>query len=742
MSTRDIIQAAAGVGGEPPPPPEGSNLYVWGDNLYGELGNNNSLYKISPSQTGDFTSDWATASAGTSFVLAIKTDGTLWSWGSNGSGELGLGDTTARFSPSQVGALTDWVKVYAGSDSNGQHFAAAIKTNNTLWMWGFGGNGRLGQGNTTNYSSPVQVGALSNWAQADVARASTLAVKTDGTLWGWGLNDLGQLGDNTTVSTSSPVQIGALSNWAQVTTGFTKNSHAVKTDGTLWSWGDGATSGVLGLGNTVSYSSPVQVGALSNWAQAAACKITGSNPVSFFIKTDNTIWAVGLPFTGNLGLNNNTAYSSPVQIGALSDWAQVANGAVVNAVVKTDGTLWAWGSGGATASFVGDDTFTRRSSPVQIGSLSDWAQVSCAGGQVNIARRSNGSIYFWGNTASGLGQANSLSPVQVASNEWNSTTFGYRFSFGVKSDNTLWSWGLGNSGQLANNLDALVVSSPTQVGSSTDWSYVAAGNTFAIGLKTNGTLWSWGSNGSGELGLNSTTSYSSPVQVGSDSDWAFVTAAKTGSGTTSKSAMGIKTNGTLWAWGTGNNGQLGIGDTTTYSSPVQVGSLSNWAQVSIGTLCAMAVKTDGTLWAWGNGATGRIPTGLVSYSSPVQIGVDTNWAAVSESGFSGMAVKTNGTLWVWGSNANGELGLGDTTTRSTATQLGALSDWAQISMIGPSSGEAAIAVKTDGTLWSWGRASINGAGGVGLSSPVQVGSLTNWQSPIESGGTAGGALSE
>jgi alpha-tubulin suppressor-like RCC1 family protein len=197
-------------------------------------------------------------------TLAIKTDGTLWSWGFNTNGQLGLGNTTNYSSPKQVGALTTWNKVAAG------FFSLAIKTDGTLWSWGFNTFGQLGLGNTTDYSSPKQVGALTTWSQIASSTHFSLVVKTDGTLWAWGRNNAGQLGIGTSgggTYQSSPVQVGALTTWSK-TAAAGDQALAIKTDGKLWSWGAN-TTGQLGLGNTTSYSSPKQVGTLTTWSEVS-----------------------------------------------------------------------------------------------------------------------------------------------------------------------------------------------------------------------------------------------------------------------------------------------------------------------------------------------------------------------------------------------------------------------------------------------------------------------------------------
>jgi alpha-tubulin suppressor-like RCC1 family protein len=224
------------------------------------LGLGNTTNYSSPKQVGALT-NWLNISASSYGCMATKTDGTLWAWGGNSYGRLGLGDKTNRNSPVQVGAGTTWSTVSAKN-----YYGAAIKTDGTLWTWGYNYYGTLGIGSTTNRSSPVQVGSLTNWSVIHIVTNGTmLAVKTDGTLWGWGNSGNGQLGLSAApVSYSSPKQIGALTTWQNVS-GGAANSSAIKTDGTVWTWGNNA-QGQLGLGNTTSYSSPKQVGALTTWA--------------------------------------------------------------------------------------------------------------------------------------------------------------------------------------------------------------------------------------------------------------------------------------------------------------------------------------------------------------------------------------------------------------------------------------------------------------------------------------------
>lgn len=360
-----VAQMQAEAAGNWPKPPFQGEMYAWGDNANGQLGLNDTVKRSSPVQVGSLAT-WAQLAIGSTHTIATKADGTLWSWGSSNQGQLGLNDTVNRSSPVQVGALTTWYQVASGSA-----FTLATKTDGTLWAWGYNGNGQLGLGDAgalTKRSSPVQVGALTTWYQVAAGSAFTLATKTDGTLWSWGNNSNGQLGLNDTVGRSSPVQIGALTTWYEFSAG-SDFSVAIKTDGTLWSWGNNGF-GQLGQNNTTYRSSPVQIGALTNWSRISA----GAGKFCLAIKTDGTLWSWGYNDFGTLGQNDTVRRSSPVQVGSLTNWYQVAAGKYHCIATKADGTLWSWGVGGNGQLGLGNTTY--RSSPVQVGALTTWSRLA------------------------------------------------------------------------------------------------------------------------------------------------------------------------------------------------------------------------------------------------------------------------------------------------------------------------------------------------------------------------------
>ena len=352
--------------------------WAWGCNGNGRLGNLTTTDQSSPvSVVGGFA-DWCQISAGESHNLALRSTGTSWAWGCNNAGQLGDGTATSRSSPVSVtGGFSDWCQVEAG----GSH-SLAIRANGTAWAWGCNGAGRLGDGTTTGRSSPVSVvGGFSDWCQVSAGSSHSLALRTNGTAWAWGSNSCGLLGNCTTTDSSSPVSVvGGFTDWCQISAGRYQ-SHALRTNGTAWSWGRN-TGGYLGDGTNTNRSSPVSVvGGFSDW-----CQISAGIRHSLAIRTNGTAWAWGCNGS-KLGDGTTTGRSSPVSVvGGFSDWCQVSAGDL-SVGLRTDGTAWAWGTNGTGQ--LGDGTTTGRNSPVSVvGGFSDWCQIS-AGFAHSLAIRSN-----------------------------------------------------------------------------------------------------------------------------------------------------------------------------------------------------------------------------------------------------------------------------------------------------------------------------------------------------------------
>ena len=345
------IWTYSGAAGEP------GELWVWGRSAdYGQLGANTFTYYSSPIQIPG--NNWETGSRNTEASAATKSDGTYWIWGVNIFGSLGLNETNNtnhRSSPVQLPGTT-----WARGGVLAYRSAYGIKTDGTLWVWGDNDKGKLGQNNgspSSQFSSPVQIPGTTWSAAGPIGMLHAMwSVKTDGTLWTWGQNDNGQLGDNSTTYRSSPTQIPGTT-WTEQTTGGDKFCVTVKTDGTLWGWGENS-GGYLGQNNKTQYSSPKQIpGTTWNKVASGAYNVVAS-------KTDGTLWTWGSNSHGQLGQTNRNPHSSPIQIPGTTWVEPFPIGHLAVGSTKTDGTLWVWGQNGSGQ--LGQNNQTQYSSPVQV----------------------------------------------------------------------------------------------------------------------------------------------------------------------------------------------------------------------------------------------------------------------------------------------------------------------------------------------------------------------------------------
>jgi alpha-tubulin suppressor-like RCC1 family protein len=697
-------------------------LWAWGDNDHGQLGLGDTTDRNVPTQVGNATS-WVAVSAGLSSSLGLCSDGTLWAWGWNGNGELGLGDDTDENIkvPTKVGSATDWVAVSAGAGHS-----LGLRSSGTLWAWGSNAHGELGLGGSiTHRNFPTQVSAATDWVAVSAGWDHSLGLRADGILWAWGWNSYGQLGLGDNTNRNVPTKVDSDTGWVAVSAGEA-HSLGLRSDGTLWSWGNNQF-GQLGLGYTGSYeTSPTRVGSAPNWWVA----VSAGNQHSLGLRSDGTLWAWGDNKHGKLGLNDTTDRDRPIRVGSDTDWVAVSAGWAPlghSLGLKSDGSLWAWGYNEYGQLGLGDHT--DRYIPTQVGSDTDWVAVS-AGGWHSLGLKSDGSLWAWGYNrggALGLGDyADRLSPTQVGSDtDWVAVSAGWFHSLGLRSGGNLWAWGsntcyqLGLGGYLARYI-------PTRVGDDTDWVAVSAGSHHSLGLRSDGTLWVWGCNDHGELGLDDTTTRKAPTKVGSDTSWVAVSAGWAPLG----HSLGLKSDGTLWAWGENLYWQLGLGDNTDRLSPTRVGSDTDWAVVSAGRYHSLGLKSDAALWTWGYNYYGQLGLGdTTNRNIPTRVGGDTDWEVVSAGGYHSLGLSSDGNLWAWGKNDYGQLGLGDSgigTNRSIPNRVDSAADWQAVS----AGYSHSLGLKSDGNLCAWGW---NGNGQLGLgyasyneTSPARVGSATDW----------------
>lgn len=716
-------------------------LWAWGNNDNGQLGTGNTTNQATPRQIGTGT-DWKFVSTSLDHTVAIKTDGTLWAWGSNANGRLGNGVSSIAITsqPVQIGTATNWKSV-----ATGEGHTVAVKTNGTLWAWGFNVVGQVGDGSTTDVVTPVQIGTATSWQQVYAGAYSSYAIRNTGTLYAWGINTYGQLGDGTTTAKTVPTQIAINNILSFAAGGF--HVVVVKGDGSLWTWGSNERF-QIGDGTVNDRLVPTRIGTLNTWMAAGA-----GDTHSMAIRTDGSLYTWGLGTNGQTGVGGATNKMVPTYV-SNNGWTAVTGGYYHTAALySADSKLAGFGSN--SYGQIGETGFTQSNVPTFVAcpvsastcnpptnlnvntqeltattvSL-QWTAPTPAPAGYNFVYNTvnqiggtdgytqgtgawiegltpNTTYYWWvasactpqqwvagGSFTTPAAPADTTCFVQIAS--------GVDFSAGVKADGTLWTWGNNTYGQLGiGNITSQF--EPRQVGTATNWKFVATGLYHTMALKTDGTLWAWGRNNEGRLGTGpGSDNVLTPVQIGTAANWKTVAGGR-------DFTIALKTDGTLWAWGSNAHGQIGDNTTTSRLTPRQIGTATHWKEVYTTRGSSHAVTNNGTLWSWGDNSEGQLGVGGINNMFVPTVTSMTNVQAFAAGAFHAMAIKTNGTLWVWGSNEQGQLGNNTTSNAYTPIQIGNNETW---KVVGAGIYHS-MAVNTNNMLYTWG---LNSNGQLGINS--------------------------
>ena len=344
-----------------------------------------------------------------------------------------------------------------------------------------------------------------------------------------------------------------------------------------------------------------------------------------------------------------------------------------------------------------------------------------AGANHSLVISANGFLWAWGENQFGqLGdETNTKRATAVpigTSNAWVAVSAGGNHSLALRSDGSLWAWGSNDQGQLGLGQIGGVRYAPERVGSGMEWVGVFAGGSHSLALRSDGTLWAWGGNQFGQLGDGTTTDRASLRQVGSG-NWAAVSAGHGHS-------LALKSDGSLWAWGWNALGQLGDGTYDNRLDPNRIGSDTDWVAVSAGGSHSLALKSDGSLWGWGYNEYGQVGDNTTSNRNvPTRVGASTDWAAVSAGAYHSLGVKTNGLLLAWGCNDSGQLGNGDTAALVNPHFVGLSGpfgqlyggDWVAVS----AGGSHSLGLDDDGALWAWGSNQYGQVGNNGTANALE-----------------------
>lgn len=742
---------------------EDGSLWACGRNNYGQLGDGTKIDRNQFVPVVNMGSGVASASAGNEFSLVVKTDGSLWGFGKNDNGQLGNGTKDTKYAPIQIMSPGSVVAVSAG----GWH-SLILKKDGSLWSCGRGDNGRLGDGSWTTQLAPVQIVGPGQVALMSAGYESSLVVKNDGSLWACGKNNCGQLGDGAGVDRGSLIPI--------ITSGVASASAGKGGCYSYYSYSRRQVDFNNGYSLVVAHPG---VGLAVTPVSLSFSKEEGSQDV--IVSACNQQWAVSCPeawiqLSKQGGTNNGS-----VSVKALKNRTIVERTAVVTftrvgtdlqrtvvvtqaagdpelaasplnwlafgdgdfkTVTVTSNTSWtvksnaAWltmepvsGTGNGTIKVV---AATNTSGLIRAGEVTFSAD-GCASPVMRVTQTMmpmpKGSVWGFGANASGqLGDQTSvdrLIPWPTGISNVRQISAGNNHTVIVKNDDSLWVFGNNTYGQLG--ISGGNRSEPVQVLSSGVKS-ASAGGDHTLVVKKDGTLWACGRNDFGQLGNNNTANQFSLVQVSISGTVASASAGNDHS-------LILRADGTLWACGRNNVGQLGTGDWTdsplpkssvmTVPDPLAGGTatkvvpVSDVAFISAGNDHSLFIKSDKILYAFGNNEKGQLGDGKTTkLFSGVQILTDVT--SVSAGYKFSLAVKSGGSLWAWGSNDSGQFG--NSSTGNNVNPLQVLDSGVVQAMAGSSH---SLVLKTDGSLWSCGN-NGNGRLGIGTTSaslalvPVQL----------------------
>jgi len=710
-----------------------NTLWVWGNNANGQLGQNNLTHRKSPMQ---IAGSWSHITANFGAMIGVKTDGSIWSWGYNLRGQLGDNSATNRSSPVQLAdsAGTSWTMASLGS-----LFAAAIKSDGTLWAFGENTNGQLGQNDIIHRSSPVQIGNGTTWTKVVCGRYHWLALKSDNTLWGCGSHGSGQLGTGSMAigSRSSPVQVGTANDWVDIFTSITSsdNSAGLKSNGTMFAWGY-RNENNFGDGyynaSTVLVSTPVQIGTATDWKKIGwyykgSTGFSSPNRVTGFkVSTNGSLYVWGRDSWGLLGQGTgstaeDTNISSPIQT-VINDrnWTQVViqdRMLIGLRASATDplptpmptvpptptpaptGALYTWGYGSSINGY--PNVVVPYVSAEQIGTNTNWVYVSDMG---TIGIDSANKMWFWGGHMSDTGKGASYaetffsSPVQslVNTGVWRkaqNNSNGYT-CVALRTDGTL--WGTGHDSAYIFNKANTYYGTFQQITTGITYMDFATTTMTMAAIRTNGTLWTWGANYGGELADGNVNNWrSSPVQIGATiyDVWRSVYASPGIYNQSYGAFGGIKTDGTAWLWGSGTLFNPDYNSFVGGVSPLQFNSGYTYQQLFPYIGGVFGLRTDGTVWGVGTNTSSTwdpaiYPTdGSIKVSSPTQV---TSFNDVkSLHAVDGLVVmlRNNNQMWVIGYDGANMGGGGLGTTYSSPVQVTGGHTWLEIKVSGAQVGK-------------------------------------------------------
>ncbi|BDR53554.1 hypothetical protein KIM372_14610 [Bombiscardovia nodaiensis] len=696
-------------------------IYAWGNNSYGQLSTGDTINRTSAVAINPPAGyRWTSASTGGYNAFATASNGSTYAWGTNDSGQYGNGTTTQFNAPTAI-TINMPAGVNITSMSTGGWHSVVMGSNRKAYSWGFGSFGQLGTGFNRQETSPVlvQTPAGVTFISVTTGYWTSFAIGSDGNTYGWGMNSDfiggaggGAVGDGTTINRNTPVRVGGVIRITRVTFGGIVTSGTVTAVSSIWT------------GNTPPHA-PGDVDVVVSWTLNGVAQPDATLRYHYlytFTVTFDLGTAPGIP-PGSQSVEENSKATWPVQPSwaghGFVGWFLNGKPYTFNEPVTSNITLTAhWeervftftmdpsrgpNSGGTSVTIT----------PHPMGSSVLFTQVS-AGWYHTLAIGSDGDLYAWGrNDAGQIGDdstTNRLQPTKVITPngvKFLKISAGPSNSFALGSDNHWYAWGFNTSGQLgtgttSNQLKPQAISMPAGVGAYTQ---VSPGRDHTLAIGDNGTTYAWGANNSGQLGDNTTSNKLSPVAVQTPAGVYQFTQVSAGSG----HSIGIGDNGQAYSWGSNQYGQLGtpainVGSTSTVPVQVQLPvGVSTFKQATATADWSLAISDTGRIYTWGYNGDYELGNGTtVNQSLPAEPTIPSGitFTSVTTNSNSALSIGSNGSIYAWGYNASGQLGTGNQTTPTRPIVVNPKPGTTFTKLL--SGWKHAIGIASDGTIWTWG----------------------------------------
>jgi len=677
--------------------PDGT-AWTWGLNINGALGRGESWdYLPAPAPVAGLR-DVVQVAAGGGHTMFLRRDGTVWQVGVWTAAPQRGWDYRIT-TPQQIAGVAGIVSIAAGAE-----FCLAMQNDGTVWAWGGNGHGQHGDGTTSwgYHQDPVRV--MGGAVAVAAGTYTSFAVKADGTLWAWGSNDSDLTGGPVRGPQTRPTQVGGLSGVRSVVASQTIAA-AVRNDGTVWVWGIGRHS-LLGPPYRPVTTQPVQIPGLTGVREISA----GAFSLLALLE-DGRVWSAGGVLASASRPSNRRVDQAVIP--GLENVTAISAGPSVSLAVQANGSMYAWGPN--TLSLLNVDGAPMRRTPVRVEGLPQVVTVA-AGRDHSIAITAEGAVWGWGENSAGQLGAGHLDPVagpveallpgrvKAAAAAWRSTDL-------LLEDGTVWRAGANPHTrwpQPGETLEPVAVRiqdlEPVSV------IRAAPQKNLALGLGADGGVWRWGSDWGVTPGPGAVRLEQAPEAVAISAGGSH--------------SLALGRDGTVWAWGGSNQyGQLGIGRNEEFvpEAPVRVLYVSGAVDAAAGSTHSLAVRSDGTVWSWGSNSNGELGISSISEGfTPAQVRGLSGVVAVG-AGFShSLALRADGTVWTWGSplGTPGSLGTGMGRDRVPAP-----SPWLRNIKAIAAGYAHVLAVDADGAVWAWGEENTGQLG---------QGGRMMWEDPVES----------